>query len=210
MTTSVPVATAAGAAPRRRRNAADSRQTLLEAARELFAERGFDRSTTRDIGERAGLDPTLITRYFGSKAALYLATLRTDFAAEEPGALRDLLEPTRMLELLDRIGRRGTGPIYDAALRPHSDPIIDAEARAVLTERFVDPMEQRLRGDATAQDARLRAEIITAAFIGVAVGRNNGAFPALTAAPSADVAELLAHALSDLRPPPDVQDLPDR
>src|SRR6478609_2950361 len=121
--------------PARRRNAADSRQALLDAASSLFAERGFDRSTTRDIGERAGLDPTLITRYFGSKAALYLATLRTDFAAEEPGALRDLLEPDRMPMLLDRIDRRGTGPIYDAALRPHSDPVVDAEARALLTER---------------------------------------------------------------------------
>jgi AcrR family transcriptional regulator len=192
-------AAAPGPAPRRRRNAADSRQALLEAARELFAERGFDRSTTRDIGERAGLDPTLITRYFGSKAALYLATLRTDFAAEEPGALRDLLEPDRMPMLLDRIDRRGTGPIYDAALRPHSDPVVDAEARALLTERFIEPLERRLGSDCAVQDARLRAELITAAFIGVAVGRSSGAFAALTAAPSADVAALLAHALGDLR-----------
>lgn len=208
-TTSVPATPvpAPGAAintgPRRRRNAADSRRALLEAARELFAERGFDRSTTRDIGERAGLDPTLITRYFGSKAALYVAAVRSDLAAEEPGALRDLLQPDRLTDLLDRIGRRGTGPIYDAALRPHSDLVVDAEARAVLAERFVDPIERRLRGGAAARDARLRAEIITAAFVGVAVGRTSGAFPALTAARSVDVADLLVHALSILGPAPD-------
>jgi AcrR family transcriptional regulator len=34
----------------------------LTAAKDLFDERGFQRTTTRDIGERAGLDPTLISR----------------------------------------------------------------------------------------------------------------------------------------------------
>ena len=77
-------------APARRRNAADSRQALLAAAQELFAERGFERSTIRDIGDRAGLDPTLIARYFGNKAALYLAALRSDFDAEDD-AVPDLL-----------------------------------------------------------------------------------------------------------------------
>ncbi|MFE2696343.1 TetR family transcriptional regulator [Streptomyces mirabilis] len=28
---------------------------------------GFDRTTIRDISERAGVDPALIARYFGSK-----------------------------------------------------------------------------------------------------------------------------------------------
>lgn len=190
--------------PARRRNAADSRQALLDAASSLFAERGFDRTTTRDIGELAGLDPTLISRYFGNKAALYLATLRTDFAAEEPGALRDLLEPGRMTELLDRVGRRGPGPIFEAALRQHTDPVIDAEARSVLAQRLVDPLEQRMTADGAHHadhdetDARLKAEIITAAFVGVTMSRHSGAFPALAAAPAARVAELLTQALSKL------------
>ena len=183
----------------RRRNADDSRQALLTAAGELFSERGFDRTTTRDIGERAGLDPTLITRYFGNKAGLYVATLRTNFAAEEPGALRDLLHPGRMTALLDRVGRRGTGPIYDAALRRHTDPTVDTEARAVLTERLVDPMEHHL-SEAGSPDARLLAEIIAAAFVGVAAGRTSGAFPTLAGTPSADVEDLLAQALGNLVP----------
>lgn len=62
----------------RRRDSARSRQLLLEAAAGLFAERGFDRSTTREIGERAGVDPALIARYFGGKAQLYLAVLDLD------------------------------------------------------------------------------------------------------------------------------------
>jgi len=200
---------ASSGTPVRRRNAASSKQALLTAASALFAERGFDRTTTRDIGERAGLDPTLIARYFGNKAALYLATLRTDFAAEEPGALRDLLQPERMTQLLDRVARRGPGPIFDAALRRHADPVVDSEARAMLSERMVDPLEQRLAGvpdspdrssSANNQDARLRAEIITAAFVGVAVSRHSDAFPALAAAPSGLITELLARALGELIP----------
>ena len=169
----------------------------------LFAERGFDRSTTRDIGERAGLDPTLITRYFGSKAALYLATLRTDFAAEEPGALRDLLEPDAHAELLDRIDRRGTGPIFDAALRPHPDPVVDAEARAVLTQRFVEPLEQRLTQRAQPRrtpDCRPRSSPQPSSVSPSAAQRR---LPRLGRSTSADVADLLAHALGNLRFGPD-------
>jgi len=186
-------------APARRRNAADSRIRLLDAARELFAERGFERSTIRDIGERAGLDSTLIARYFGSKAALYLETMRTDFAAEDPHALRDLLDPGRLTEVLERVGRRGPGPIFDVALHRHSDPAVDTQAKAMLAERVVDPLQRRLT-DSEAEDAELRAELITAAVIGVAVGRCRGALPALSGAKPELVAELLLSALGRLAP----------
>ncbi len=189
----------AGEAPTRRRDAVRSRQALLEAARVLFDDRGFDRTTTRDIGERAGLDPTLIARYFGSKGALYLEILRTDFATEAPSEIQDLLEPGRITELLDRVMRRGAGPILDAALRRHPDPVIDAEAQSMFTERIVAPLNQRLAapiGDQAHSD--LRAEIIAAAFVGVALGRHSGAFPTLARTPSAEVANLLLRALNEL------------
>ena len=57
------------------RGAARSHDLLLAAATELFAERGYDRTTVRELGERAGVDPALIARHFGSKAGLYLAAL---------------------------------------------------------------------------------------------------------------------------------------
>ena len=94
-------------APRRRDGAA-SRERLLRAACELFADRGFDRTTARDIGERAGVDPALIARYFGSKAQLYIEALNAETGTDLPA---DLLEPGRLEEVVRRVDRRGVGQI---------------------------------------------------------------------------------------------------
>jgi len=186
-----------GASAPRRRDAAGSRQALLVAARTLFHERGFDRTTIRDIGELAGLDPTLIARYFGSKSGLYLAILRTDFAAEEAESPRDLFDRERMIELLDRVQRRGPGPVVASALRADGDPSVHDEALAAFTERLVDPLVRRLESGGVSE-SRLRAELVAAAFVGVAVGRHADAFPALSGAPAEQVAALLLDSLGRL------------
>jgi len=195
-----------GAATPRRRDSAGSRQALLDAARTLFNERGFDRTTIRDIGELAGLDPTLIARYFGSKSGLYLAILRTDFAAEESDSPRDLFDPERMIELLDRVQRRGPGPVISSALRADGDPSVHDEALLAFTERLVDPLVRRLdAGQAVgslesgrAPDTRLLAELVAAAFVGIAVGRHADAFPTLSAASAEQITALLLDSLGRL------------
>src|SRR4051794_39829277 len=48
-----------------------TREAIESAARELFALNGFERTTVRDIGARAEIDPSMIIRYFGSKDALF-------------------------------------------------------------------------------------------------------------------------------------------
>jgi len=189
-----------GASAPRRRDAAGSRQALLVAARTLFNERGFDRTTIRDIGELAGLDPTLIARYFGSKSGLYLAILRTDFAAEEAESPRDLFDRERMIELLDRVQRRGPGPVVASALRADGDPSVHDEALTAFTERLVDPLVRRLESGGVSE-SRLRAELVAAAFVGVAVGRHADAFPTLSGAPAEQIAALLLDSLGRLEDP---------
>ena len=56
--------------PRRRRARGEPRRLLLEAATDLFNERGYSAST-RDIADRANVSETLMFRYFGSKAGLF-------------------------------------------------------------------------------------------------------------------------------------------
>jgi AcrR family transcriptional regulator len=50
---------------------AETRRRLLEAAGELFAEKGFRLAGTREICRRAGTDIAAIHYHFGSKEALY-------------------------------------------------------------------------------------------------------------------------------------------
>ena len=60
------------AAPRSRRSPAAIRSLVLEAARELFAERGFGDVTTREVAVRAGVTQAQVFRHFGSKARLFV------------------------------------------------------------------------------------------------------------------------------------------
>ena len=183
--------TVIGFAPRRR-DAARTRSALLAAAKDLFGDRGYDGATLRDIGERAGVDPTLIARYFGSKAALFLESLQTK---ESPA---DLLDRDRLVALLDRVSRTGAGPALQAAVRPHADDDIQRASTAALHERLVAPLRDRLSAGG-GDDAQLRAEVAVAAFAGIALGAKSGAFPALGAATTDEVVALTLSLLDGVR-----------
>lgn len=175
----------------RRRDAARSRELLLAAASGLFAERGFDGTTVRDIAERAGVDAALIARYFGGKTQLYIAALRAETGEDSPA---DLLDPARMRGLLDRVDRRGPGPVFQAAVRPHDDPDVQAAARAVLHSRLVAPLRDRFVRDGLDRP-QLRAELAVAAFVGVVLGRGAGALDELANTDTAEVLELVQELL---------------
>ncbi|WP_313808459.1 helix-turn-helix domain-containing protein [Sphingobium sp.] len=58
-------------ARRRRRTREDVVQRIRDAARQLFAERGYGGSTTREIARLADVSETLLFRYYGDKATLF-------------------------------------------------------------------------------------------------------------------------------------------
>ncbi|MFI9363166.1 TetR family transcriptional regulator [Kitasatospora sp. NPDC053057] len=183
------------AAPRRR-DAARSRELLIRAAVELFAERGFARTTTREIGERAGVDASLIARYFGGKTQLYLATLQVELGDEVPA---DLLEEERLRTLLVRLAQRGPGPSFQAAVLPGDNTEVQQAARAYLHERMVRPLHDRFVAEQVDRP-RLRAELAVAAFAGVVLARSSGAFEELAAADPEELLPLLHSLLSASRP----------
>jgi AcrR family transcriptional regulator len=78
-----PTGSTRGARTGRSRDAAASKDALLQAAQTLFGQQGFESTTIREIGEQAGVDAALIARYFGSKADLYIAAM----VAEDAEAL---------------------------------------------------------------------------------------------------------------------------
>lgn len=71
----------------RERNAARSRAAILDAAEQLFAERGFVATSLSDVGTRAGVSRGTPGYFFGSKAELYRAVLERCFD-EVRGAVR--------------------------------------------------------------------------------------------------------------------------
>jgi AcrR family transcriptional regulator len=62
----------------------DTRQSILEAARQIFAERGYDKASIRAIATEAKVDPALVHHYFGTKDKLFLASMD---APVDPGEL---------------------------------------------------------------------------------------------------------------------------
>src|SRR5256885_4856659 len=88
----------------RRRDAAATRDALLAAGTELFAERGYDGVPVWAIAQKAGVNKAMINYHFGGKRKLYRAIVSATFGemvasverlAESPppapGGLRELV-----------------------------------------------------------------------------------------------------------------------
>lgn len=138
------------ATPVRRRHydAAATRSALLSAATKLFAEKGYDRTTLRDIADTAGANQALIGRYFGSKKQLFLEATgpRIDTDAVLSGPLENLgqhlgeealrwidgtFEENQLLMLLRSSGN------------PYAAPLLREQAMS----SFTTPSRERLDGD---------------------------------------------------------------
>jgi AcrR family transcriptional regulator len=182
---------------KRHYDAAASRQALLQAAAELFDERGYERATIREIGERAGVDPALIARYFGGKEGLYLAALSdpestraiTCSAGEPAVAVRDMLR---------RWDERGSTPFRRALMSHDPTPEVREQVGAMLAGRLLGPMVEELRGRGH-QDAVLRAQVALALATGVELLRENGLLPELGEADLDDVLAVLEPMLRALQ-----------
>lgn len=62
-----------GEARKQRSDGAEARVRLLNMALRLFADKGFAKTSTRDIAQAAGVNIAAIKYYFGDKAGLYRA-----------------------------------------------------------------------------------------------------------------------------------------
>lgn len=57
--------------PKKNRDASATANRIILAAQQVFYEKGYDASTTREIAVRADVNINLINRYFGSKLGLF-------------------------------------------------------------------------------------------------------------------------------------------
>jgi AcrR family transcriptional regulator len=165
----------------RARDAAASRAALLGAAVALFHERGYEGATVREIGERAGVDPALIARYFGGKEGLYLAALAEEDVADDAPS-----DPhTLVAEVLRHWDQRGHSPVSRAlgALEVSDD--VREQVRAIVQRQLLSKFAFE------GSDAALRAEILLALVLGISLTRANGILPQLARASRAKLTATL-------------------
>jgi AcrR family transcriptional regulator len=71
----------------RRPGESGTRQAIAEAARRLFGERGYERTTLRAIAAEAGVDAALVAHFFGSKQQLYVTVVELPVDPAQVAAL---------------------------------------------------------------------------------------------------------------------------
>jgi AcrR family transcriptional regulator len=155
------------AAPTRPRDAAATRQLLVDAAQQLFSRDGYQATGVRSISDLAGVNVALINRYFGSKVGLYRASLQGGDAFP---ARSDI--PLDIDDFTSLLADELTGP-HPNRLAMLMRPSTDREAEQVRM--------QHLRGVADViaavtagwrhhpldeQELLLRAELVLATIIG--------------------------------------------
>ncbi|HEX8301351.1 TetR/AcrR family transcriptional regulator [Sphingomonas sp.] len=157
----------------RTRNAASTRQAMLEAARRQFARESYENVGLREIAGEVGVDPALVCRYFGSKEALFREVLRSPDDGEFlSGATAETL-PEYLAELLTEprceVSAEKVGWLL---IVMHSAGSAQASqiVRDTLHEDVLAPLEQMLSGEA----AELRAGLVLAVMLGTAMVNTMG------------------------------------
>lgn len=154
----------------RTRNAAATRQAILEASRRQFARESYENVGLRDIAREVGVDPALVCRYFGSKEALFREALRhpgDDNFLEGVTAeslceyFADLLMDTECDDAVEK------GEWLLMVLRSAGSPQASEMVRDSLNEAVLEPVAALLGGD----DADQRAGLVLAVLMGSAVMR---------------------------------------
>ena len=74
----------------RKRDRGAKQQALMNAAKKLFAQRGYDATTTREIAAHAGCAEGLIHRYFKGKAGLFRALIENRRSQEMVSSNNDV------------------------------------------------------------------------------------------------------------------------
>jgi AcrR family transcriptional regulator len=143
----------------------ESERRILEAARGMFRELGYERTTIRLVAREARIDPAVVMQYFGDKENLFRQAVKIDSAMPESQTLERLTE-----QLLDSIGVKLTGmPMVSLTMLRSmlTRSEVAAEVRAAL-HREIEQVAEAVSGD----DAQVRASLLIAVNLGVVIGKH--------------------------------------
>jgi TetR/AcrR family transcriptional regulator, regulator of cefoperazone and chloramphenicol sensitivity len=132
----------------------DTRSNLLEAAKQLFADRGFRKVTVREICQAAGANVAAVNYHFQDKEGLYRAVLEegialmretTDLSMRAPdGATPEDRLRTFVQTAVGRMMSRGTDSLFAKIIRHEFENPTEALDRVV--ERAIAPRLKALAG----------------------------------------------------------------
>ena len=135
---------------------AEDRQTtqlqLLEAAGQEFAEKGFERTTAKEICERGGTNTAAVNYYFGGIEGLHAAVLEEArnrlFSADAVSkAVAGKSDPKARLEaVLDVVARALTGPLSSSwVFRVLGRELVSPSSMLETKEKVILPRARQLR-----------------------------------------------------------------
>lgn len=152
----------------------DSRSTILDHARALFSEHGYQEVTIRDIAAAAGVSPSLVMKHYRSKAELFNELGPNEIPLAELDLPRSELGRALVQKILTRREHDVPDPLLVALSHVRESPEPERtreEVRGRLLLRFGE-----LIGDTT-PDHRY-ASAVASQVIGLAEGvRLMGLFP---------------------------------
>ena len=181
----------------RLRNAAATREAILQSARAAFARAGYDGAGLREIAGGAGVTAMLVSRYFGSKEQLFAAVvadtmadpviltperLRSpDFARDFAAALVGTTEP-------------GATPLdgFLILFRSASSP----EVASIARDQIAAIHQRNLAGALEGPDAEERAALLLSLVAGFQMMRQMLALDALARADRETLVRLLTPAIA--------------
>lgn len=83
-----------GRAPRARMTGSERRHQLIEVARSLFAERGYEGTSIEEIAQRAQVSKPVVYEHFGGKEGLYAVVVDREMSALLDGITTSLTKAT--------------------------------------------------------------------------------------------------------------------
>ena len=166
-----------------------TRRAILAAARATFAARGYEQTTIRAVAARAGVDASMVMRYFQSKAGLFTAAVTMDLQVPD---LRSVPASRRGELLVRHFVSRWEDPVHDdeliALLRTGvTSQTVAGRLQAVLGQLITEPIAAL--GDERAAE---RGTLIAAQLLGLALCRYILRFEPLASLPAHDVVAAVA------------------
>lgn len=168
-----------------------TRAAILAAARERFAADGYAKATIRAIAAQAGIDPSMVMRYYGSKEKLLAAA--ADFALHLPDPTDHPVAEWGDLLAHHLVRRWERDDTLVALLRVAATQPAAAERMRTIFASQVVPLVARIEPDPAA--AVVRAGMLATQMLGLALARYVLELPPVAAMTADEVAAWVAPVL---------------